>query len=322
MATTINILRKVGAKIEDTAGTYDAPNTLIPFTSFTEKQSFDMIKDESIVGVAFEDLPLQGVRHVMGSINGQVDKDSIDPIFEQAFGTAVGTVYTCPADKNENTLSFVGIDAVKTYKYAGNVLNNFELKSDSEGALIFSADVIGWKAETRDDTSFPSISTNPSVDRFLFQHAGGTNGYARIGDQANALASGDNQNVSGLSFGINWNFAEQFFNDQGTLQLLSNSGGRANASFSFKIARHDADTWHTAINSHTALQAAVYFYKSATATLLIEVPNFVISDLTSSEDDVNTLDVVCTVARNGTGTSYSNANMEFVSPIRATIVNS
>ena len=321
MGTTVQVLRKIAAKIEDTPGTYDEPGTLMPFTTMTLKQSFDMITDESIVGEAFTDLPVQGMRHVTGAIGCQAEVQCIDPMLEAAFDSESGGVYSFPSTKNEKTLSFVGIDEVKTYKYAGCVLNNFELSSEAEGDLKYTADVIGWKAETRDDTSFPTMSSTPGT-RLIHAHCGGTNGYVRIGDQGDALAAGDNQNVSAITIASNWNFAEQPYNDAGTLQLLSNSAGRSEVSFNFTIARHAADTFLGFRDAHTALQADIKYYASATAILQLEISNFVINDLTVNEDDVSKIEVACTCARNGTGTDYSNSNMSFTTAVRASLTNS
>ena len=117
MGTSVKILRKVGFKKEGTAGTYDAPDTLLPFSTFTQKQDFGMIEDDSIVGVAFADLPLQGVRMVGGSVTAFADAITTEYIAEVAFGSLAAGVLDCPATKNELTGSFVAIDEVKTYKY-------------------------------------------------------------------------------------------------------------------------------------------------------------------------------------------------------------
>lgn len=321
MGTTVQVLKELAAEIEGTAGSYQEPNVQLPFTSFTVKQTFDLIEDASIVGVAFADLPLQGVRHVIESLSGQGDVDTLDVILEAAIGNATSP-YDCPTTKNEKTLSLCGVDEVKTYKYAGVVLNNFILQSSAEGDLNYTADCIGWKAETRDDTGFPTPTTSPGA-RLVHQHAGTDNsGYVRIADQGDALDSGDNQCIGAMTCGINWNFGEQFCNNAGPLQLLSASAGRPDATFTFQISRHDADTFLAARDARTALQAELLYYAAAAAQVKVQIPNFIIEDLTITEDDIPMLDVTCRVARNGTGTNYSNSNMSFVTPIRYTVTNS
>jgi len=55
---------------------------------------------------------------------------------------------------------------------------------------------------------------------------------------------------------------------------------------------------------------------------LIEIPNFIITDVAVSEDDISMVDVTCSVGRNGLGSNYSNSNMAFNTPVRATLTNS
>jgi len=323
MAETINVLRKVAAKIEVTPGTYLAPDVLLPFTSFTEKQQFDMIEDASIVGVAFMDLPAQGVRRVSGSLEGQVEKDAIVPILEAGWGAVAAKVFTTPEDKNVKSLSFAALDGVKNNRYAGSYLKTIEFTSAAEGDLKYSAEIIAFKAEDRQAVGdFPAISTSPSTVRFLHHHAGGASGYMRIGDQANALAAGDDMGIEEVTFGLQWNFNEQFDNtSQGALIPLSGGDGRPTASLTFKISRHDADTFHTFRDNFTALQADFKYFQSATGIFQAEIPNFVVTDVVTSEDDINRLDVTCMVARNGTGSTFSNTNMAFISPIRVSLTN-
>lgn len=321
MATTRKRLKTVAVVREGTPGSYTAPTTLLPYTTFDVHQEFEMIEDLSIVGVAFADLPVQGARLILGTIEPQGEVTAIAPLMKWAFGYNSSTLYTCPADKNEEAISIVAKDDVKTYKYAGCYCKSFTVSSAPKGPLIFKFDVIGWKAETRDDTAWPTISVNPGT-RILHQHAGSTNGYARLADQADALAAGDNQEVKNISFGVNWNFDNDFVNDQGTLIPLSGHGGIPSADLSIQIARHTSDTWKAARDAATALQAAIRYYAGAAAAMLFEFPNLSIKTMPESGDEVPSQDITFNVARNGRGTTYSNANMSFVSPIRLTLTNS
>jgi len=62
-------------------------------------------------------------------------------------------------------------------------------------------------------------------------------------------------------------------------------------------------------------------YKSATQSILIEIPNFII-DVDLSDDDLVKQDVTVKIGRNGVGAAYVNSFMAFNSPIRFTVVNS
>lgn len=321
MPPSIQILKKVAGIIEVTPGTYLAPNVLLPFTSFTPKFEYAMIEDESIVGIAFPDLPVQGVHKVAGSLAAQVDIDSIEVLLEAALGSVSSQVYSCPTTKNVKSMSFVMLDEVKTNKYAGVYLNSFMLESEAEGDLKVAADIIGWKAEVRDDTAFPAMSTEPGT-RLVHHHACGSGtGYMRIGDQTDALAAGDNFTPESIAAGINWQFDHQYGNCQEPLIPLSGAAGRPEAVFNFTVPRHEADTLLGFRDNHTSLQAELLYYASASANLKIQIPNLVIESLEKSDDDVTKLNIACKVARNGIGSNYSNTNMSFNTPIQITVDN-
>ena len=321
MGFTVKHLKKVAVKIEAVPQVYGAPDVLLPYTTFTVQQNFDPVVDESLIGQAFADLPLQGARHVIGNLSGQVDLNTIGVLLEAAYGAVAAGVYTAPTTENTKTLSIVAIDAVKTYKWAGCVLNNLVLTSEGSGDLTFSADVIGTVAEVRDGTAFPTIVTNPGT-RLLHRHASGS-GHFRIGDQDNALASGDDLGLRTISFGINFNFAEAFDNEgQGAMLGVSGEAGRPVATFSATISRHEVDTPLTWRDDIEALQAELLYYSSAAKQLKIEIPNFILTAAMPDDAEVAQVPLETVLARNGIGTSYSNANMAFNSPIRITVTNS
>lgn len=321
MPVTTKILRKAAIKVEGTAGTYDAPNALLPFTSVQPKLELSQIEDESILGTSFKDTPLAGVRKATGSIACQAEAFVLEPMLEAAFGAVGSKIFTLPEAGNSKSISLCVLDAVKTNKYAGLYLNNFTLQSKAEAGLDWTTDLIGYVNEVRDDTSFPSISVNPGT-RFLHQHLYAGSGYARLGDQADALAVGDNlTNLKDVMFKVNWNFAHDFVNSQDSLQPVSGGGGRPECDFTLQLASHSVDTYHAWRDAGTLLQAEFLYYASATAQLKIQVTNFKIIDVDVTQDDKARLDIKCKVGRNGRGTSYVNGNMTTTSPIRITLTN-
>jgi hypothetical protein len=105
-------------------------------------------------------------------------------------------------------------------------------------------------------------------------------------------------------------------------QQLTPQSAKGEVSLSFTVAEHAADTLIAFRDARTALQLSALYYQAAAGQLLIEIPNFVIEDISVSEDDKARLEVKCVCARNGMGSSYSNSNMAFVSPVRVTLTNS
>lgn len=318
MGTTKKILRKVAVKLEAVYGTYLAPDILLPLLSGLPKQTWQNIEDESIVGVAFKDLSLQGTRAIEGSHEIVADKNTLPFILEQATGSAVSsTTYTPATTSNAKSFALCMLDGVKTNKYSGLVMNNVRFTSEAENKVKVAFDLLSPKVETRDDTAFPTIATYPSTE-FLHQHLTGT-GYFRIGDQADALAAGDNiTNLKKFECSINWNHAIDPVNAQ---EQLSSQSAMCDVTLSMQIAEHTADTWHAARDARTPLQLQAYWYASATAAFTIMIPNFIITDVAVSEDDKGRVDLTCAVGRNGLGTAYSNANMAFNTPIKFGLVN-
>lgn len=323
MSVTRKALMRMACVREGTPGTYTAPSVELPFTSQDVNQEWETIADNSIVGVAFKDIPAQGVRGVRGPLEVQADLDTMSVLLKAGFGYLDTGVYTMPADKNEEALSFVRLDGVKTNKYAGCFLNNFAFKSSAKEDAKISADVLGYRVETRDDTAFPAMSTTPGT-RILHHHADSIrgSGYVRIGTQDDALAAGDNVFVKEINFGVNWQFDFDYYNGIESLIPLSGQAGTPETTFSMIVNRHETDNYKTWVDARTALQAEILYYASATKTMLIRIPNFILTGAPISGDDVPSVELKTVVGRNGTGTSYDNANMEFVSPIQVTITNS
>lgn len=319
MAATVKSLKKIAAVIEDTYGTYKTPTTLLPFTSDSLKQTFSMIEDASIVGQNFKDLPVQGIRDNAGSLECQADVLTLPVLLEAACGAAGSSGVFTPVTvaRNAKSLSLCCLDGVKTVKRAGICVNNFKIASTAESDLKVSFDGVSSVAEVRDDTSFPTPSVFPGV-RLVHRRADGT-GYIRIGDQANALAAGDNQKLTSFECTLNPNFVLEAYNSQSKTAPVSTG---MEAMLTFTIAEHDADTFLAWRDALTPLQLSAYFYVSSTASLLIEIPNFVITEVAVTEDDKAKQTVTCMVARNGIGASYSNTNMSFNAPIRYTVDNS
>jgi len=319
MGVTRKPIQKLSARLEAAYGSYLAPNVQLPFKAKEHKQAFDMIDDESIVGVAQKDLPVQGVRKMSGNLDCQLDVLTCEVILEAAFGANAAGVFTLPTDKNEKSLSLVALDEVKTNKYAGVVINNFIITSEAEQGLSFTGDLIANVAEVRDDTAFPAPATEPGT-RITHSHAGGTNGYVRLAVHGAALDSGDNVAIiKSISYGLNWNFTEDFVNAVGSLQPRS---AWCETTLDIVLAEHATDDWKTWRDAVTKLQLEAYYYASATATLKMQVPNLIIEEIDEGDEDKPQITLKCRVGRNGTGVAYVNTDMAFVSPLRATVVNS
>lgn len=291
----------------------------LPFTAEGMEQNFDTIEDEAIVGVAFKNVPVQGNRHVGGSFSQQLDAISIEPLLEAAFGTESSGVFSCNGSTNTSKLSVVTLDSVATYQYANVYVKSLSIKGSAGGKFMVDFDLIGVTAESRQSVgSYPAAPTD--IGTFtVFNHLGGT-GYARIGNHDDALDSGDNISIDDFELSMECGFDEQYASSQTTLTPIF---GMTPPQFtgSFKVARHEDNTFLDWKDNFTSLQAAFYIYLNATNTILIEIPNFKVNP-EITDDDLSQQNVEMLIGRNGLGSSYTNSNMSFTSPVRITVVNS
>lgn len=322
--STVKILRKMAGQIQAGATYEDNAAKLLPLTGGIVMQEFDMIEDESISGEGFRDIPQQGGRHVAASgVPFQFDKTASAVLLEAGFGNVSSGVYTL--GNNTKKLSICALDSVNANKYANVYLRKLAFGSKAGEKLMLTADIIGKTAQDRAATSAFPVAAGFGVP-FVHQEFGGTNGFIRVGDAADALTSGDDQVIEELTWAVDNAFGEAFANEndagdaRGILTPLFGQEGWPTVEGSFVVARHDSDQWLQWAEDHTPLQMSAYCYKNATATVRIEIPRFVVQ-AEVTDDDVTKINVTMHIGRNGTGTSYANANMAFTSPIRVTLVN-
>lgn len=315
---TVKCLKAAAVQLQTGPSFEDTAMFSLPFTSEEMNQSFDTIEDEAIVGVAFKNVPVQGNRHVGGSLGMQLDAISIEPILEAAFGTNNSGVFSCNGTSNTKKLSIATLDSVNCYQYANVYIKSLSIKGSAGGKFTVDVEFIGVTAESRQATSAYPASPTGIGTFFVFNHAGGS-GFFRVGDQADALAVGDNVLIDDFELSMDCGFDEQFASSQTTLVPIF---GMTPPQFtgSFKVARHEDNTFLDWRDNFTSLQAQLYLYLDATHTILIEIPNFKV-DTSISDDDLPQQSITMMIGRNGLGTSYANSNMGFTSPVRITVVN-
>ena len=316
---TVKVLRKFAAQIQAGSTYEDGSMQLMPLLGGQLAQTYDQIDDNSINGEAFMDIPQQGSRHVGGDgISFQADKISAEVLLEAAFGSNAAQVFTLGSNTKKS--SICTLDDVTANQYASAFLRRLALSSGVNSVWQFDADFVHETAVSRLATSNFPAAPAAYEEPFTFHEAGGVNGYIRIGDADDALAAGDNVCFEDMNLELMNGFNNQFTNcGLGTLTPLFGMEVPT-ATGSFTVARHDTDQYLDWQDAHTPLQMAILIYKDATAQLLIEIPRFVIK-ATPTDDDITKIDVEMTIGRNGTGTSYKNANMAFTSPIRITLTN-
>lgn len=316
----VKIFHRVAAQIQAGSSYEGSAMYQLPFTSNSLQQKTDPIEDNAIVGVAFKTTPQRGPRHVSGTISQDLDVVSCFPILQAMFGTPAAGVFTLTGSPQK--LSLCGLDAVSANQYANQYIKNLKISGSAANLLKLDYDIFGITSVVRAATSaFPS-SVTVEDEAFSFHEIdGGSYGFFRVGDAADALGSGDNISIDDFSLEIEGGLDEQYDNN-GILSLAPEFGmAGTGVKLNFNVSRFTTVQWLTWMDDFTPLQASIRVGKSANKYIQIDIPRFTITaDVT--EEDLPKVNVSAMVGRNGVDTSYKNTNMAFTAPVRITVVNS
>lgn len=316
----VKIFRRLALQLQSGSSYEDNAMFLMPFSSDTMNQSTDSIEDDSILGNGFKDIPMQGPIHAGGPLIQNLDVISAAPVLEAMMGSRSSNVYTFA--NHSKKLSTCALNAVSANQYANSYIKRMKISGSVSNLMKLEYELFGTTAVVRAATSaFPAAPTAPGTP-LTFHEMGGTNGYFRVGDAADALSSSDDQSIEDFSLEVTGGFDEQYDNDNNRLSLTPVYGMVPfQVSGSFKLSRFSSTSPLTWSDDLTPLQASIRIAKSAGQYIDIEIPRFTIqSEL--SEDDLTRVTCNMIIGRNGTGTSYKNTNMTFTSPFRITIANS
>lgn len=320
MSGDVKIFRRLACQVQSGSSYEDNAMFLMPFSSETANQTTDPIEDDSITGEGFKDIPMPGTIHSGGPIEQNLDIVSAAPILEAAMGSVTGGVFTF--SNHSKKLSVCSLNSISANKYANAYLKNFKISSSVNNLVKLGYEFFGTTKVDRAATSaFPATPTAP-YDPFTFHEMGGTYGYFRVGDAADALSASDDQSIEDFSIEVSGGFDEQYDNDNERLSLIPVYGMIPfSISGSFKLSRFSSTQFLTWSDELTPLQISLRIAKSASKYIQIDIPRLIVS-AELSEDDLTRVTCNMTIARNGTGTTYKNTNMSFTSPLRITIANS
>lgn len=318
MATT-KIQSKVCLQEQSSSSFEEDAMISIPYTSYDFVQKRNMIDDESYRGLAFKDLPQKGVNDTSGVIGCNLDLVSFAAYIKAVTGYYSGGIALFDQSTiNVTKMSLARRDGISYKKYANVYAKSFKISGSSDNLISTSLDLIGVTPEDRAALAGYPTPIAEAGEALSFHEMSGS-GYFRVGDQADALAAGDNLKIEEFSFEIVTGFDAQHYN---AYQILTPEFGQVppGVTGSFRISTHNVDTFIDFRDNATKLQLELLIYKSATQSLKVVVPNFII-DLELTDDDLARQGVTMKIGRNGVGTSYVNSNYSFTSPIHFTVVN-
>ncbi len=249
-------------------------DTLIPFVSEDLTTEYDKIKSMSLTGSAAEKEFEQGHKMVQGNLNFNLDYDNSGLLF-YAFGSLNGSVWEFEDDLDEYFA--LTIDKVTArYQFASCMINTLTISGEAgaDTPIQCSAGVVAYDVTTS-ATAFASLSM--TEDPVIFPHLS----YFRIGDQADALAAGDNIDIQSFEISIDNKLELDAKDTSGTPVL--NPGTRTGfreVTFRITLPRYDATnvtnftTWKDA---GTRLQASFYFV-SGGESVTVNIPECKIAE--------------------------------------------
>lgn len=300
--------------VESTFGTAVAVTELIPFTSESVNKLIALIESEYLDGSPARKNLQNGPISIQGDLSGEM-------VYDEISGGIIGI---------ERLIRGVMGNSARD---AANSLNQyfFANEVDDHYTLAFNKQVSAWESQS---IKFGSLEISGNIgEKVLFTvgnmiahdlkrtgDAGIINAIAaitgispsnipsnlilsdnvfRIGDTANALASGDQYCIDGFTFSINNNLTEPTFatectnnsDPDTTLEPVRN--GFREVTLQIRLPRYESDQFFTWQNSGTALQAdfkftlGSYEFNILIPYLKVEAPSAVIGGPELIKPEIN-----------------------------------
>ncbi|HUX54261.1 MAG TPA: phage tail tube protein [Williamwhitmania sp.] len=274
MPDGIGVLSKCGIKEASAWGeAWSAVDTMLPINDESLITTIQRIETMALEGVAGRRVGKQGLVEVAGALNSDLDYYNFGSILEAAMGTDTTGVYTL-ADNNTKIIKIEFEKAVSRWRINSAKIQKMTISGNKGEALKIATDIIGM-TPSRSATAFPSISLS-SYSQVLFSNSVSAS-FIRIGNQDDALDSGDNIDAESFSLELTNNFKADDYSSLSRYALDPLRNGKRDVVFNVKLPRYSADTIPDWKDAGTPLQATLYF-TDGTKTLLIEIPEFEISE--------------------------------------------
>jgi hypothetical protein len=303
MSPTVKIMSKIALQRQTGASYEDNAMFVVPATGFSFKSKPSFIKDESYDGSGFEALPLQGVLDVEGNMSFLVGANSF-----------LSTLIVCALPSaTTKQLSVCRKDGVGYRQYSNVFIKKLSLSGKVNDTIKGEVELFGTSAEA--SGAWPVAAPTMFGTPLKFHDLSGS-GYFRIGDQSDALTSGDNYSIEDFKIDLTTGYESQHDN---TRMSLAATGYmvQPTVEVSVKFSRHENDTIKNWSENATHLQAEMQF-GTGSGSMNIKFPNFVIQH-EITDDDIARQSVTFLTGRNGSGSNYANPYMTVNDPISFTI---
>ena len=165
----VKIFRKLFLQLQSGSSYDDTSMYIMPFSSETMNQITDPIKDDSILGNGFEDIPMQGPIHAGGPIVQNLDVVSSLPLFEAMMGENTSDVFTF--GNHSNKLSVCALNSVSANQYANAYIKRLKISGSVSGLVKLEYELFGTTAVVRADTSAEPEDPTAPESPFTFHEA-------------------------------------------------------------------------------------------------------------------------------------------------------
>jgi len=272
MPTGLGVLAKCGVVAGSSWGeAWSAVTAMVPFSDEAIAETIGQIEDNSLEGSAGKRASDQGLIELNGALNADIDYYNFGPIWKAAFGVDTSEVYTFE-DELGDMLRMEFEKSVSRWRIDSLKIGSFSISGNKGDALKLSLDLL-CRSFTRSATAFPAISIS-NYSRVVFSNTSAT-ARIRIGDQDNALASGDEMGLESFKIDVDNALKADDYTNQQRYCLEPIRGGKRDVKLTIKLPRYSADTFQDWKAAGTKLQADFYF-TDGTKTFLIEIPEFII----------------------------------------------
>lgn len=301
MPTGLGTLAKIAVGTVSTWGdVWSAVNTLIPATEESITHEIQMIENAVLEGKASKRTADLGLVVIGGGFKTDLDYYNSGALLTAAMGVATGTVYTFE-DNLGDILRMEIEKSVSRWRINSLKIQRMVIEATKGGIFTVTFDIIGM-TPTRSATAFPSLSlTTPARVRFSNSTS---NSYFRLGDQADALTSSDNQGIEMIRFTVNNNLKADDATNESRYVLEPLRNGFRDVSLGIKLPRYSADTLTDWKDAGTKLQAAMYC-TNGSKSILFEMPELIITGglgVNVPGPQVLTQDLTMTAYRNTSNT--------------------
>ena len=288
MPTAFGFSSICGAGEESTVGTAVVVTQAQPYMSESLNAQNTLLPDEVLEGRIGPRTPDLGPLDFAGDVALRWRYTNSQFLLKNFFGDLTAGRYGILSSTEGKSLTIAIDKRVGVWEFAGCKVSSFTLEASPETVTMAYAVLPTARSLSSVTNTQAIVSALCNADRnILF-----TDLNMRIGDQVDALVSGDEIKITTLTVEMTRELDQVHVNGQrGILEALESA--KLGGTLSFNLARYSANTMHTWQDALTRLQARIYFSNSGKSKEIL-IPNLVVEQAETPVDGPEVLDLDAT----------------------------